>query len=80
MKSKIIFVTDPDMITGPSIAIKNFNDSHIKDFLNLCENTLAIYLIDKNSSNQWLNNIKKQNIIVFDCLQLSVKKILEHAK
>lgn len=79
MTNKLIFVSEPDTIQGPSIAIKNFTNETIKEFLNLCEVNLAVYLIDKKSSKQWLKYIEKQNIIVFDCLQSSVKKILTNA-
>ena len=53
MKSKIIFVSDPDFVLGASIGIKNFKDKHVREFLTLCEKTLAIYLVDKKSSKGW---------------------------
>ena len=63
MKSKIIFVSDPDFVLGASIGIKNFKDKHVREFLNLCEKTLAIYLVDQTSSKEWLDKIQKQNFL-----------------
>ena len=80
MKSKIIFVSDPDFVLGASIGIKNFKDKHVREFLTLCEKTLAIYLVDKKSSKEWLDKIQKQNIIIYDCSQMSVEKILKHGQ
>ena len=78
--NKIIFVTSPDTIQGTAYALKNYNNNHIKQILNTCEHTSAFYLIDDQSSSEWLQSVIKQSKIIFDCSQSSIDDIVQHAK
>ena len=78
--NKIIFVTSPDIIKGPTYALKNYNNENIKQILSTCEQTTAFYLIDDTSSSEWLQSVIKQSKIIFDCSQSSIDDIVQHAK
>ena len=78
--NKIIFVSEPDTMQGTTYGLKNYTQSHIKEILNTCENTSAFYLIEKNSSSQWLNSDVKNSKIIFDCSQSSIDYIIKHVR
>ena len=78
--NKIIFVTSPDIIQGPTYALKNYNNDHIKQILSTCEQTTAFYLIDKDCQDEWLQKVNKQSKIIFDCSQSSIEYIVQNAK
>ena len=78
--NKIIFVSEPDTMQGTTYGLKNYTQSHIKEILNTCENTSAFYLLEKNSSSQWLNSVVKNSKIIFDCSQSSIDYIIKHVR
>ena len=78
--NKIMFVTSPDTVQGTVYGLKNYTNTHIKQILNTCACTTAFYLIDENSSSEWLQSVVKQSKIIFDCTQSSIEDIVKHAK
>lgn len=78
--NKIIFITEPDTITGDTFALKNYNNDNIKEILNTCKTTTAFYLIDENCSSKWLNSVVKQSKIIFDCSQSSIQNIVDNVR
>ena len=78
--NKIIFVTSPDTIQGTAYALKNYTNDHIKQILTSCDETVAFYLIDDHSSNEWLQSVIKHSKIIFDCSQSSIDDIVQYAK
>jgi|TARA_A100001391_G_scaffold156258_2_gene114126 hypothetical protein len=78
--NKIIFVTQPDLIEGDTYAIKNYSNKHIKELLTQCEVTTAFYLIDNNSTTEWLNSVVKQSKIIFDCSKSSIQNIVNNVR
>ena len=80
MNNKITFCSCPDLVTGPAVALQNYSNETIKQILNLCEHNQTFYLIDDNSTNEWLNSIQKQVTITYDCSTHSVEKILNNGE
>ena len=78
--NKIIFVTQPDLIEGDTYAIKNYSYKHSKELLTQCEVTTAFYLIDNNSTTEWLNSVVKQSKIIFDCSKSSIQNIVNNVR
>ena len=78
--NKIIFVTQPDLIEGDTYAIKNYSNKHIKELLTQCEVTTAFYLIDNDSTTEWLNSVVKQSKIIFDCSKSSIQNIVNNVR
>tara|TARA_Y100001937_G_scaffold113038_1_gene161274 strand:- start:1315 stop:1554 length:240 start_codon:yes stop_codon:yes gene_type:complete len=78
--NKIIFVTQPDLIEGDTYAIKNYSHKHIKELLTQCEVTTAFYLIDNDSTSEWLNSVVKQSKIIFDCSKSSIQNIVNNVR
>ena len=74
MKSKIIFVSDPDFVLGASIGIKNFMDKHVREFLTLCEKTLAIYLVDEKSSKEQADYLSSIDLKTADLEKEGIEK------
>jgi hypothetical protein len=74
--NRITFCSDPDTENNSHcFGLENFNDNTIKEILNHVEDDTTFYLIDKKSSNQWLNIIRKKVKIIFDCNNDSIQQI-----
>jgi len=78
--NKITFCSEPDILTGPSYALKNFSNDTIKHLLNVCSQNTQFYLIEDTSSTEWREQIKKTITKTFDCSTDSLAYIVEHAR
>ncbi len=57
--NKITFCSEPDILPGPSYALKNFSNDTIKHLLNVCSQNTQFYLIEDTSSTEWREQIQK---------------------
>ena len=74
--NKIIFCSEPDMVSGQSFALKNYSNDTIKHLLNVCTQDTQFYLIEDTSSTEWKEQIKNHITKTFDCSIDSLAYIL----
>lgn len=75
--NKITFCSFPDLMHDEnSIALKRYENSHIKNILNSVEQPTTFYLLEENSPNYWLKSVKEKVKITIDCSKTSIDQIV----
>jgi predicted small metal-binding protein len=78
--NKINFYTYPDIPTRKFYTLLNATSSHIKEILNTVDVDCDFAIVNNNESNEWLNNIKKHNTMLFDCNKTTINQIKHNVK